>query len=456
MRIRPVETSGLPMPFQRRARGPVVSEPFSSLYAQMLGALRIATFGDSTANFFSANTTDTSAWNIAFGAGTTQVWRRQEKMMTALLYGQAFVVANGGVSGETTTQMLARSSAGASSSRKAIEDVIALSPDVVLLRGGSINDLTALSSPIDQEDVDAIVASHKQIIDAFADEGIWVLDSGIYGYSGATNTTEVRAAIVTLNAALAAYSRSHFRFIDPTDVTHDGTGAFKSGISNDGTHLNNLGGYLIAKLEAAALRNIFGTPVGPRYAGDNVIPNADLSASGSQAYGTLGTGWNVQASSATRANAKIETINGVQMQTCEFTPTADSASATIFVPFGVYGATPTIEIEAAQVYGLEADIYVGGLAGAAPPVSQIYMRMELFTGTPRNIYGPMEFAFTTAYPEPLVGKVNFEPITIPDFGGDPANLTSNCRWILTLVMTTALDRTPFKLGIGNPRMVLLS
>lgn len=412
--------------------------------------LRIATYGDSTADFYSLTTNlDVSAWNVPFAAGTTQVTRRQEKTLVAGLYGQAFMVANGGVSGETTAKMLSRSSAGPGASRKSMEDVIALSPHVVLLRAG-INSLTQGASAA------TVIADLKTIIDTFTAAGIWVVYSGIYGYSGETDTANVRTKLLAVNADLSAYSRAKYRYVDLSGVTQDGTGAYISGISADGTHLGNKGGIAVAKKEAAALRSIFGAAVGPRYAGTNVIPNADLSAFGSQSYGTVGTGWSTSATNGTRANAKIETIDSVLMQTVEVTPTANSCICRIYVPFGVYGASPSIVISAGQVYGFEADIYIAGLGGEAPPAGSYTHRIELFTGTPRNLYGPAEPGFTDTLGEAVHFRTIWEPTTIPDFGGNQANLTSDCHWVFTGTFGLSGDRTPFKIGVGNPRMVLVS
>jgi lysophospholipase L1-like esterase len=69
-----------------------------------------------------------------------------DKFALPMLYPQALLVGNGGVSGDTTANMLLRDGNASSSSRKAITDILALRPDVVLLRGGSINDLTGLTS----------------------------------------------------------------------------------------------------------------------------------------------------------------------------------------------------------------------------------------------------------------------------------------------------------------------
>lgn len=413
--------------------------------------LRIATFGDSTGDYFALNdNTDVSAWDYEFTAGTQQVTRQQSKTLVAALYGQAFMIANGGIGGQSTSAMIARSSGGASATRKAMEDIIALAPDVVLLRAG-INDLKGL------ETAAATFGRMKTIIDTFADAGIWVVCTGLYGYDEAADQVAIRAALVSLNAMLAAYSRSKYEYIETSGVTHDGTGAFISGMDADDLHLSNKGGLAIAKRENTVLRGLFGQPASERFPGANVIPNANLAASGSQAFGTVGTqGWAVSATNTTRANAKIETIDGVVMQTCEFTPTADNGLGQIFIPYGVFGASPTIIIAAGEVWGYEVDFYIAGLDGTAPPNGYLFSRMELFTGTPRNLYGPMESNFTPSLGEALHGKAIWEPVTIPDFGGSQANLTSSCRWQFAYTAGISGDRTPFKMGVGAPRMVRLA
>ena len=328
-----------------------------------------------------------------------------------------------------------------------MEDVIALSPDVVILRAG-INGLVGGQSAADE------FARFQTIISTFADAGIWVLGTGPYGYDAVSNQAAARAGLVELNTLLAGYSRSRFRYINCAGVTYDAsTGAFLSGMSGDLTHLNPKGGYLVAELEAAALTSIFGAPDGPRYPGTNVIPNADLSASGSVAYGTLATGWLIGVANGTRANAKIETINGVLMQTCEITPTADNCLGSIDIPFGVFGGSPTIPIVAGDIYGLECDIYFAALDGGPPPFGSFGTRMDLRTASFRNLYTPNSNAFDASMPEAYLGKAVFEPI---HFGANSADLTSNTKWSNSFNAGKSGDRTPFKIGTGNARMVKLN
>ena len=63
-----------------------------------------------------------------------------------MFYPQAYLVASGGISGQTTTQMVARDTASYTADRFATTDVINLAPHVVILRGGSINDLLTITS----------------------------------------------------------------------------------------------------------------------------------------------------------------------------------------------------------------------------------------------------------------------------------------------------------------------
>lgn len=418
--------------------------------------LRIATFGDSTAMVSSLSRTDVSAWDVAFRAGTNNTTHKIETALVLALYSQAYLVGDGGIGGQTAATMLARSGNSPSSTRKAIEDIIALSPDVVLLRGGSINDFVGFRAPITQANINSVVANHLLIISAFNSAGIYVIDCGIYGYSGATNTSQVQAAILNFNSQLAGRSGGLYKFIDIRGVTCDPTtGAYLRGISSDGAHLGNGGGFAVGKLEVAELVAKFGTPAGTRYVGANAVSNFNLTQFGLQAYGTLGDGWQLIANSTTRANANIETIGGITYQTCEFTPTADAGNGQVKAPFRLNGASPDIAISAGQIYGLEFDFIIAGLNWGAPPAGSFLARMDIVEGTSRNNYTALLDGSNDALGGFVMGHAIFPPIAIPDFGGTQVNITAS-EFLLSFTLSTANDRTPFKLGLGNPRMVLLA
>jgi len=115
-----------------------ITGPDGKLYSvggQRTTPLRVATFGDSTANaggVRSVTNQDTAQavnanWGATFSGGLTS-----DRYALDRAYPQAYLVINGGITGQSTTQMLARDTLGASITRRAITDVINAAPDVVL------------------------------------------------------------------------------------------------------------------------------------------------------------------------------------------------------------------------------------------------------------------------------------------------------------------------------------
>ena len=413
--------------------------------------LRVATFGDSTANVGST-TTDISYYTAPFPAsGATVVSGEYAKFSAHLYYPMTKLVANGGVSGETTAQMLARDTAGASATRKAITDILALSPDVVLLRGGSINDITGATSATADSLVAATFANHVTILNRLLSGGVAVIDSGIYGYSGgAAYPDVVRSVLMRINALISEYISSlnnqMIRFNDLTGVIRDSSGAYLSGMSNDGTHLNLRAGLLQGQAEAALLTAMFGRSAAKRFVGQNLIPNALFASTSAVSYGTVATGYSCASTNATIANAKIESIDGKLYQTVEITPNAAGANAIIYVPFDV----TTFGIVANDIYGSEVDWFVEGMAGAAAPTpTLLYVRNDIYkSGAGRFVVADTSAIFAATGQKRISGHSSFSlQIQEPS-----ANLTSGSAFPF---MFQTNDMTPFKLGISQPRFVKL-
>ena len=90
--------------------------------------LRIATYGDSTA---SCGLTATSVNNSVTPLGSSNhLGGGDSKAMSIVAHTPSIFIANGGVSGNTTSLMLARGAVALSSTRKAVSDICALKPDV--------------------------------------------------------------------------------------------------------------------------------------------------------------------------------------------------------------------------------------------------------------------------------------------------------------------------------------
>lgn len=131
---------------------PLATSPRTT-YAQ----LPVASFGDSIANI----ATGTANFDIrqASGGGVySQSDARMGLALIALSNGAIRTVANCGVDGDNTTQMLARDAAGSSATRKAITDAVSTSARTIVFSAG-INDGQALAPGASNAVIAAAVAT---------------------------------------------------------------------------------------------------------------------------------------------------------------------------------------------------------------------------------------------------------------------------------------------------------
>ena len=367
------ETLGIPTVKVNPVTGEI---RFSAPVGVRTTTVRIATFGDSTAavgTIQSPDNQDTTVYTAPFPAsGSTILGTAIDKISVSDYYPMAYLVGNGGISGQTSTQMLARDSAGASITRRSVTDIVNLAPDVVIFRGGSINDVMALTAGAStQADIDAIYSRHVQLLDRLLTGGAYVLDEGIYGYSPASGTQADidyrKSAIVQLNTRYASYAAQteRVRFISSVGLIANADGSYMTGMcESTGVHLNNKSQEIMAREEAAVLASIFGqSTIRSRFPGVNLAANPMLSATGAQGYGTVATGWTAGASGATRQNAKVETLYGMRFQTCEYVISASAQYGTLYAPFD-----PTaLSILANDVFGIEFWVLVQNVSGEGIP-----------------------------------------------------------------------------------------
>lgn len=452
--------------------------------------VKVATFGDSTASCHSASTTVSGSGNLnranglnsasdltvvstttanwqsnVFGLTTTQ-FRCPDKFKFTLsdYYPLAYLIFNGGISGESTTQMLARdTSASALFKDRSTTSLIQAAPDVVLLRAGSINDLTVNAT---QAAMDAAVATcyanHIAIIKRITSGGIYVIDSGIHGYSGVVNGADVadpamaRAALVTLNSMYAAYAltNKYVRFLSYTGLTTDAAGNFYPGYcDSSGKHILTQAQRIVGQEEAKILTSLFGASRAVRYAGTNVITNAlfDLSTAGlATGFTTTGTGL---------ANTKIEFINNKRYQTFEATllgtaGTTVSQGCGFTLPFN----PGTMGITAGDIYGIEYDLLIESVDGINWPTltgGQLRLDIRDSAGTTGRIYIECYIDDQTWY-EVLTKNTYIHECTPPIVFGDiSANLTTASVVGRNLTLTGPVGAV-FKVGIAMPRLVKLN
>lgn len=341
--------------------------------------LRVATFGDSTATVVTGNT-DISFYDAPFPAsGATVIGPDLAKYCTGHYYPQARLVACGGITGETTTQMLARDNIAGSATRRAIADVLNLYPDVVLLRAGSINNIAGITPATYAATISTCFSEHVTIINRFLAGGTTVIDEGIFGYSSAAATYPdlVRQALLELNTKFREYAASLNRFDLQFINTGlcDATGSYLPNMSGDGVHLSINGEMTLAKNEARVLTALFGESKGSQFKGVNLLLNPLFSASSVLAAGTVATGYVCTGTNATVANGKIEDIDGAIYQTYEITPTASAALGSIAIPFN----PTTFGIVANDLLGFEVNVIVQALDGSSPPIpTEFYVRNDIY------------------------------------------------------------------------------
>ena len=414
--------------------------------------VRIATIGDSTSDL-NSTTHDISVFTGASGSLSP------EKCQLINLYPQAYAVGNGGIGGQTTTQILARDATATSTSRKAIQDIIDMRPDVVLLRGGSINNISGATTATVSGLIATDYAEHCQIINKFLAAGIPVLDSGIYGYSGSgTEPATVRSALMQLEAMFDAYAAQFpGRVFRPswTGVLRDSTGAFLPNVvlaDGQGVHLSFYGQYLASQWEASVLTQLFGASSGPRYRGPNLLKNAATATNGGNnqfastttaGIGTFPTGftWGTSGAGGTRANGKVETIDGRLWATMEFTPVA-TGGLTCYMPLDATNWTTA----ANDIWAVEFDLFFKPLSGSSVPLSGMLVQWDWNDGSARTITSmQISQAFTWPTADGWVGRVVMQPTLLNGANTSPE----------IFVRISIADTTPIKAGISAPRLVKL-
>lgn len=425
--------------------------------------VRVVTFGDSTANYGNNHTAtdqDTayvtaSTWN----SGLTNNGLTHEKMQLQSKYPMAWPVGNCGISGQTTAQMLARDDLAASITRRAITDALNLNPDVVIYLGGSINNLLGVTSGTVAATVASTYAEHVSIISRFLAAGVAVIDVGIYGIaagaSGLTDLAACSSAIVQLNSMLNAYHAgiNNTLFVDSSEITHNGYGVYLPYMSTDAVHLNAYGQSIISDAIADALTTMYGVSSNIRYPGYNNFANSLMTASSTAGgYGPVATNVTIAATAATRANAKIEPINGGNMQTVEITTTGAGSCQMGFVfdPSSAgAGLLAPLNIVSGDIYGFESFYYIERLSGSGTLTftSRLDIRDNIGGGRVISDVGG-SVLFNMPVGGRMYGKLIHNPLV---FGDSQANLLNTTIMQTSFSFSAAGD--VFKIGVGGQRCV---
>jgi len=425
--------------------------------------VRVVTFGDSTANVgatSSPDTYDTQIVSAAFPAsGATVVGAGEAaKWMTSLYYPRARLVGNCGVSGDATAGMLNRDAQVSSTMRKAAMDALNLRPDAVCFRGGSINDLQAITAGTYAATVATCISNHRRILARLLSGSTQLIDVGIFGYGDGAAATSlnpdlVRQAVLECNAAFKAMS-SEFAgrvvYLDPQAAGLQALdGRIVAGLSNDGLHLNINGGALLGQAEAAILTEVFGASAGPSYPGTNLLPEAMMQGTTAFGGGVRPNGFSF--SGATAFASSIDVIEGRQMWTVDATVAAGAQNILMNAPFPI----GTLGLLAGDVIGAEFDFEWTPLNGFAPTLNGLYSRLDIFktaAGRVVNTANATALASATLPAPSLKGRSVFLPLQLQE---PSTNLSSGSSLMVLLIGLTSAGGGQARFRMGVPRLVKL-
>ena len=416
--------------------------------------LRIATFGDSTANVGRIH--DSTAVPItAVTATATDSVGIEEAAVWALPvhFPMAQLVGNFGIDGNDTQRMLAPDRVAPYTLQPmSIQALINAAPDLVVLRGGSINDLQGANPSNVAGLVATCIDNHREILRRMVvDGGLKVLDCGIFGYGDGSLATSgsagtVRSALLQVNAALAAMAAefgNSVRYVSPLNTLHDGNGRFIPGMTVDGLHLSLAGGLAQARLEADALTAWLGASTGNAYPGTNLMFNAGMQTTtgpGVTPVGYVATGWN-----AAIDNQRVESIGGKTFYTVRAGLPSASSAVLMYLPFDLRA------FGAGEVIGCEFDFFYERQSGSTPRFVEFAARQDyVWSGNRVTHYAEFSARESSAATGSLNGRIVFLPFRLPAGGGayDP----NQSQLLLHLGFGTS-GSSELKVGIGNPRLV---
>lgn len=346
--------------------------------------LAIATFGDSTAN--TGATTDYREVTPVFpGSGATVNSFLVTKAAVLNYYQRAVYVGNCGVSGDNTTQMLARDGLVYSSTRRAIADLLIMQPDVVLYRGGSINDIqTSVNNGNIESTAVAVIERHLSIVAKMVSLGLTVVDSGIFGYGAGSSAVSptpdaVRACLLLINAGIKAGLSQYgnkARYLDTSGLTNDGTGLYYPALTVDGLHLSPLGGEVHGRAEAALLTEMFGPSSGRSYYGKLLYGDNYTSV----AAGRPTTTTDVLLNGCTKDAEGVGIVDGYWAHYVDATITGESGSLSSYMLLPV----STMGVLAGERVGCEAGVGVESETGVT--IAQKYHRLSWYDPTNTKRY----------------------------------------------------------------------
>ena len=397
--------------------------------------------------------------------------------------GMIQMVACCGISGDTSTGLIARDQATASATRKAIIDAAAVGAKIAIIQIG-INDLHSITSATTGTANLAIVATTLAntilAIQRCYQAGMWPMFVSIsgqsYGVSGQTNANidAQNPYMISYNSQVqsAIASMGFGSYIDTFSLMANATtGYYNTGMSNDGLHpgqngamveaqkicqdilqlcgipLTELTGYYTSrplakhflKLPLNSYNNLFVDPLFTKTSGQDVSVNT-----------SIGSGTNTLTSRTVNIGDGVTGYKNTVYLDLVITPATfdgnGNASIQVVMSIPVVGATPVTPMNVGDKLAASFDFIVDDGSGGNPAGVASYQAILLFTwnSTTWQISSPGQDTSTVAetWSKKLDGRISFLPFTCP---APSAQLTS-CNASLYVVAKTT---TPYRIRIAN-------
>ncbi len=450
--------------------------------------VRVAFYGDSRANSpgTAAGVYDVRAVTMTAPAATTSYWSNTSKSLLSAINPSCQIVANCGISGDNLDQMIARESAGASSTRKAIADMVGMNASVAIVHMG-INSITSAYlgggyTSYQQSITDSLWLKVKDLLQRKVSAGLFVLDCGDGAWEHTNTATYpagmqqgIRQTIIALNALRSAYadaSGGRIVYFDEFSLSANADGTWKtyaycSDVGGSLTppantqlvHPSFTLGTLMAAGQNALIKKYFGVPH-PAYTRNyiglnqgNLISNANLSSSSAG----LGTGWSTVASgTGASKTSEIVDFGGKLYQCCKATFSAPSADNYVEVLLPVSNLIGGSALVDGGQYGLEFDWFIDNGAGGAPSVGAtgstgIYQRARFYT------------AGGSAYMNALSAVTGDFGFAAASFGRAVFPAFSFSGWSSADITTAQIifhagrtDAETQRIGVSSPRLVRIA
>jgi hypothetical protein len=372
--------------------------------------LRLATFGNSIAVATSvyAPTSLSPMVGVIPASGITQYSTDGIGLGMLPLYPNATAVANGGIAGQTLAQMVARDALAYSSSRKAITDVLAENPDMVITHL-AINTLRTLTAGNYASVMAQAKADTRTLLARLCNGRALIVDVGCIGNDGAGSADAAQTKIGMLeynawlqSACVPEFGPYGYIYCPLAGISYDAaTGVCLPNISDDGTHPNGYGQQVIGRVQRAAIIKYFGQPLQGAF-GRNYIANAEMANTTANAWGVTATGFTVTAANGTKSNSQVAIIDGRITQSIEARGMGAWQQVTFAVPCDLtaaaVGMTADMAPTAADLLRMECDVFVESLDSAPVAFNLIAIVIEITGISGGTIYISNSVTTTAATP----------------------------------------------------------